>query len=73
MIESKRPGHFTDKKPKVCSLLLLFRVVKAINRGERRVFVSLVIAVEGNDEVTFNQYDANQLASISAEEVKAIW
>lgn len=62
---------FTDKKTEGVQFTApVSGVVKAINRGERRVFLSLVIAVEGTDEVTFNQYEAAKLASISAEEVQ---
>lgn len=46
--------------------------VVAVNRGERRVFESLVIAVDPNgQEVTFNQYASNQLATLSDTEVEA--
>lgn len=39
--------------------------VVAINRGERRVFESLVIEVDNNgQEVVFNQYDSSQLANL---------
>lgn len=45
--------------------------VVAINRGERRVFESLVIEVNSSTEqVTFNQYDSNQLASLDADTVE---
>jgi len=49
--------------------------VIAINRGERRVFESMVIEVDPNansaDEVTFKQYASNELAGLDAEAVEA--
>lgn len=45
--------------------------VVAINRGERRVFESLVIEVDNNgQEVVFNQYDSSQLANLDAQTVE---
>lgn len=46
--------------------------VVAINRGERRVFESLVIEVDPNgDEVEFNQYNSSELAGLDSEAVEA--
>ena len=39
--------------------------VVEINRGKRRVFESLVIEVEGNEEVTFNHFSASELSSLT--------
>ncbi|MBU5617185.1 Na(+)-translocating NADH-quinone reductase subunit A [Psychrobacter sp. TAE2020] len=45
--------------------------VIAINRGERRVFESLVIAVDPNgEEVEFQRYDSQQLADLDSEAVE---
>ena len=45
--------------------------VIAIKRGERRVFESLVIAVDPNgDEVEFESYDSAQLANLDSEAVE---
>ena len=45
--------------------------VIAINRGERRVFESLVIAVDPNgEEVEFQRYDSQQLADLDSEVVE---
>ncbi len=41
-----------------------------INRGAKRVFLSLVIELDGNDEVIFNQYNKNELVSIDGNAVK---
>lgn len=46
-------------------------VVRAINRGERRVLNSIVIELSGNDAVNFSSYPAAKLASLSSEEVRA--
>lgn len=46
--------------------------VVAINRGERRVFESLVIAVDPNgEEVEFERYPSDKLAGLDAEAVEA--
>jgi Na+-transporting NADH:ubiquinone oxidoreductase subunit A len=44
------------------------KVIK-INRGPKRHFESIVIALGGDDEVTFNSYPVNELKSIGREEV----
>ncbi len=46
-------------------------VVKAINRGDRRVFLSVVVAVEGSEEITFQSYSADKLNEVSREDVQA--
>ena len=45
-------------------------VVKAINRGERRALQSVVIELDGDDAVEFNQYSASELANLSREQVQ---
>jgi len=63
---------FTDKKNEgVQYTAPASGTVVEINRGKRRVFESLVIEVEGNDEVTFNQYKASELASLTREQVQS--
>ncbi|PID64921.1 MAG: NADH:ubiquinone reductase (Na(+)-transporting) subunit A [Gammaproteobacteria bacterium] len=50
--------------------------VVAINRGERRVFESLVIEIDNqstessNNEVTFNHYNSNELANLDPQTVE---
>jgi Na+-transporting NADH:ubiquinone oxidoreductase subunit A len=44
--------------------------VVAINRGAKRHFLSLVIAVSGEEHETFKKFSANDLSRISSEEVK---
>ena len=44
--------------------------VVAINRGAQRVFESLVIEVKGSEAVNFNQYNAQELASLGDEKVR---
>ncbi len=61
---------FTDKKtPGVKYTAPASGVVSAINRGERRVFQSIVIDVDGDDAETFEQHSVDSLASISREVV----
>ncbi|WP_019673776.1 Na(+)-translocating NADH-quinone reductase subunit A [Psychrobacter lutiphocae] len=49
--------------------------VVAVNRGERRVFESLVIEVDPNgpdaNEITFNKYASGELAGLDSEAVEA--
>lgn len=44
--------------------------VSAINRGDQRVFHSIVIDVEGDDAVEFAKYPAADLAGLSREQVQ---
>ncbi len=61
---------FTDKKTEgVTYTAPGAGVVKAINRGKRRVFQSLVIELSGDEEETFEQYDAGKLDSLTREQV----
>jgi Na+-transporting NADH:ubiquinone oxidoreductase subunit A len=63
---------FTDKKTAgVQYTAPASGVVKAINRGDRRVFLSVVVAVEGSEEITFQSYPADKLNEISREDVQA--
>jgi len=62
---------FTDKKTEgVQYTAPASGVVKAVNRGERRVFLSLVIEIDGNEEETFTSYSADKLGALSAEDVE---
>ena len=45
-------------------------IVKAINRGERRVLQSVVIELDGDDAETFETCDASRLDSLSDEDVR---
>ncbi|MCX4029404.1 Na(+)-translocating NADH-quinone reductase subunit A [Endozoicomonas sp. SM1973] len=61
---------FEDKKsPGIFYTAPAAGVVAAINRGEKRVFQSLVIDIEGDEEEAFAQYEAGQLATLSREQV----
>ncbi len=62
---------FTDKKTEgVKYTAPAGGTVSAINRGERRVLQSVVIDVEGDEAENFAKYDADQLGSLSLEQVK---
>lgn len=62
---------FTDKQnPGVNITAPGAGVVKAINRGARRVLQSVVIELKGNDQETFNKFTESELASLTAEQVK---
>ncbi len=61
---------FTDKKTAgVKHTAPAAGVVAAINRGERRVLQSVVIDIDGDDAVTFTQYDAAELGSLDRAKV----
>jgi Na+-transporting NADH:ubiquinone oxidoreductase subunit A len=61
---------FTDKKnPGVQFTSPGAGTVKAINRGAKRALQSVVIELEGDDEVTFNQYDANKLDKLNRADI----
>jgi Na+-transporting NADH:ubiquinone oxidoreductase subunit A len=63
---------FTDKKTAgVQYTAPASGVVKAINRGDRRVFLSVVVAVEGSEEITFQSYSADKLNEVSRADVQA--
>jgi Na+-transporting NADH:ubiquinone oxidoreductase subunit A len=63
---------FTDKKTAgVQYTAPVSGIVKAINRGDRRLFLSVVVAVEGNEEITFQSYPVDKLNEISRENVQA--
>ena len=61
---------FTDKKTEgVTYTAPGAGVVKAINRGARRVFQSLVIELDGDDQETFASYELSALPGLSREQV----
>jgi len=63
---------FSDKKsPGVHYTAPGAGVVAAIHRGERRVLQSVVIDLEGDEQLTFAQYDTAQLGSLPDEQVRA--
>lgn len=67
---SKGQLLFTDKK----NLGVKFTspssgTVVEINRGEKRVFQSLVIDIDGDEKITFSSYDADKLDSLSRQQV----
>ncbi|GAB6142327.1 Na(+)-translocating NADH-quinone reductase subunit A [Methylosoma difficile] len=63
---------FSDKKnPGVNFTAPGAGVIKAINRGAKRVLQSVVIELSGSDEVSFDRYNEAELANLSVEQVKA--
>lgn len=62
---------FSDKKnPGVNFTSPGAGVVKSINRGAKRVLQSVVIELNGADEVSFQHYPESELSHLSAEQVK---
>ena len=67
----KGQSLFEDKKnPGVYFTAPLAGTVEAINRGEKRVLQSVVVAVDGNESVKFDVHDPVQLASLTREKVQ---
>jgi Na+-transporting NADH:ubiquinone oxidoreductase subunit A len=63
---------FTDKKTEGVQYTAPGAgVVKAVNRGDRRKFLSVVIELDGHDEEVFASYAADKLSSLSADDVQA--
>ena len=61
---------FTDKKnPEVRYTSPGAGVVSAVNRGEKRVLLSVVIDLEGEEEEAFQSYPAEKLPTLTREEV----
>ncbi|MBI9070164.1 MAG: Na(+)-translocating NADH-quinone reductase subunit A [Melioribacteraceae bacterium] len=63
---------FTDKKiPAIKFTSPGSGKVTSINRGEKRVFLSLVVELDGaDDQVTFSSYSESELSSLDKEKVK---
>lgn len=62
---------FEDKKnPGVVFTAPASGTVTAINRGAKRVLQSVVIRVEGNEQVTFDKYDVAALSQLTSEQVR---
>lgn len=60
-IDKKTPGvHYTSPAS---------GWIVALNRGEKRAFQSMIISVDGNDEVTFNAYSQDKLAALSRDTI----
>ena len=61
---------FTDKKnPRVQYVAPGAGVVESINRGAKRIFQSLVIRLEGDEQVTYEQFDIDELNNLARETV----
>ena len=64
---------FTDKKmPSVRYTSPGAGKVIAINRGERRALLSVVVALEGNDEVSFTSYSEQELPSLARSDITGL-
>ncbi len=63
---------FTDKKnPSVQFTSPAAGIVKQIKRGAKRALQAVIIELEGDDELSFKQYSANQLTSLSVDQVRS--
>jgi len=61
---------FTDKKiPSVRYTSPGAGKVISINRGHKRVFLSIIIELDGDDEITFDSYSTKQLDSLDREKI----
>ncbi|NLD00013.1 MAG: Na(+)-translocating NADH-quinone reductase subunit A, partial [Gammaproteobacteria bacterium] len=62
---------FSDKKtPGVLFTAPGAGVVKAINRGDRRVLQSVVIELEGDEHISFASYEADKLSTLAQEQIR---
>ncbi|MCL6414764.1 Na(+)-translocating NADH-quinone reductase subunit A [Aestuariirhabdus sp. Z084] len=62
---------FSDKKtPGVQFTAPAAGVISAINRGEKRVLLSVVIDIEGDEAESFSSYTPSELATLSDEQVE---
>ena len=62
---------FSDKKtPGVLFTAPGAGVVKAVNRGERRVLQSVVIELEGDEHISFASYEADKLSTLAQEQIR---
>jgi Na+-transporting NADH:ubiquinone oxidoreductase subunit A len=62
---------FTDKKnPGVQFTSPASGVIRAVNRGAKRVLQSIIIDIEGEEEISFPSYDAKELETLNKEQVK---
>jgi len=60
--DKKNPGvHFTSPGS---------GTIKAINRGAKRILQSVIIELEGNDQVTFEKYEQSELTTLNRAAVK---
>ncbi|HHL2498141.1 TPA: Na(+)-translocating NADH-quinone reductase subunit A [Yersinia enterocolitica] len=67
----KGQALFEDKKnPGVMFTAPASGKVSAINRGERRVLQSVVIEIDGNEQVPFEHYEESSLKQLSDEQVQ---
>lgn len=61
---------FTDKKtPGVCYTSPGAGIVKAINRGDQRVLLSVVVALDGDEEETFPAFSDSKLSGLERAQV----
>ena len=62
---------FSDKQhPSVVFTSPGAGVVKEVNRGAKRVFQSVVIELDGSEQVSFKSYAESELANLTVEQVK---
>ena len=61
---------FDKKNPGVAFTAPGAGVVKAINRGDKRALLSVVIDLNGNEKESFAKYKEKELAALTAEQVK---
>jgi len=61
---------FTDKRrPEIRFTSPAAGRIIAINRGEKRIFLSLIIELDGTEEVTFRSYSPSKIKSLTREAV----
>lgn len=69
-VVAKGQPLFSDKKREgVIHVAPASGRIVAINRGERRIFESIVIEMSGNDELEFDKFDAHSLSTLDRQTV----
>ncbi len=69
-VVAKGQPLFSDKKREgVIHVAPASGRIVAINRGERRIFESIVIEMSGNDELEFDKFDAHSLSTLGRQTV----
>lgn len=62
---------FEDKKnPGIVFTAPASGTITAINRGAKRILQSVVIKIEGNEQLTFDKFTAEQLKSLNGDQVR---
>ncbi|MEN8263205.1 MAG: Na(+)-translocating NADH-quinone reductase subunit A [Nitrospirota bacterium] len=71
-VKQGQPLFVDRKRPSIQFTSPGSGTVMAINRGEKRALLSIVLRIEGNDEITFNSYPEKDLPSIDRNRITGL-